>query len=87
LLDEQLGYPQHLIEHQLSHNVKDANGCAYNRTTHLKDRQEMMQAWSGFLAPLLHLYRAKQAKDKVRARARVGGKSLTAKNFLPLRMK
>lgn len=52
LLDEQLGYPQHLIEHQLSHTVKDANGRAYNRTTHLKDRREMMQAWSDFLTLL-----------------------------------
>ena len=49
MLDEQLGYPAHLIEHQLAHAVKDANGRAYNRTSHLADRKEMMQYWADYL--------------------------------------
>ena len=35
ILDEVLGQRVDLIEHQLAHAVKDANGRAYNRTTHL----------------------------------------------------
>lgn len=52
MLDEQLGYPAHLIEHQLAHAVKDANGRAYNRTSHLADRKEMMQYWADYLDKL-----------------------------------
>ncbi|MBX2848073.1 MAG: site-specific integrase [Acidiferrobacterales bacterium] len=49
LLDEVLGYPPHIIEHQLAHSVKDSNGRAYNRTTHIDQRIEMMQAWADYL--------------------------------------
>ncbi len=49
LLDEELGFPPHLIEHQLAHAVKDANGRAYNRTAHLPQRREMMQVWADWL--------------------------------------
>lgn len=49
LLDEVLGYRIEYIEQQLGHAVKDANGRAYNRTKHLKQRAEMMQAWSDYL--------------------------------------
>lgn len=49
ILDEVLGIPQHIIEHQLAHAVKDANGRAYNRTSHLSQRKEMMQAWANYL--------------------------------------
>ncbi|MCP5191203.1 MAG: integrase arm-type DNA-binding domain-containing protein, partial [Pseudomonadales bacterium] len=49
LLDEVLGYRVDWIEHQLAHAVKDANGRAYNRTSHLKDRAEMMQGWADYL--------------------------------------
>ena len=52
MLDEQLGYPAHLIEHQLAHAVKDANGRAYNRTSHLPDRRVMMQSWADYLDKL-----------------------------------
>ena len=52
MLDEQLGYPAHLIEHQLAHAVKDANGRAYNRTSHLPDRRAMMQSWADYLDKL-----------------------------------
>ncbi len=52
LLDEVLGFPPHLIEHQLAHAVRDPNGRAYNRTSHLKQRKEMMQAWANYLDEL-----------------------------------
>jgi integrase len=49
LLDEELGYRIEWIECQLAHTVKDANGRAYNRTTYLKQRKEMMQRWADYL--------------------------------------
>jgi integrase len=52
LLDEVLEYPVKIIEQQLAHTVKDINGRAYNRTKHLKQRSEMMQAWADYLDKL-----------------------------------
>jgi integrase len=48
IMDEVLGERVDLIEHQLSHTVKDANGRAYNRTAHLPARREMMQRWADY---------------------------------------
>lgn len=59
LLDEVLGYRVDLIEHQLAHAVKDANGRAYNRTSHLEGRAKMMQGWADYL-------------DKLKAQATAG---------------
>ena len=44
ILDEVMGERVDLIEHQLEHAVKDANGQAYNRTSHLPARKEMFTA-------------------------------------------
>jgi hypothetical protein len=52
LLDEELGYRPELIEAQLAHTVRDPNGRAYNRTTFLDARIEMMQHWSDYLDSL-----------------------------------
>jgi len=52
ILDEILGFRPDIIEQQLAHAVKDANGRAYNRTAHLKARAEMMQAWADYLDKL-----------------------------------
>lgn len=52
LLDEVLGYRIEWIEQQLAHAVKDANGRAYNRTKHLRQRFEMMQRWADYLDEL-----------------------------------
>lgn len=52
ILDEVLEFPIDLIEHQLAHAVKDANGRAYNRTTKLPQRQMMMQTWADYLDKL-----------------------------------
>ncbi|HEY6872295.1 MAG TPA: integrase arm-type DNA-binding domain-containing protein [Geobacteraceae bacterium] len=49
LMEEVLNERYELIEHQLAHTVRDANGRAYNRTTHLQARREMMQRWSDYL--------------------------------------
>jgi integrase len=49
ILDEVMGVRPDLIEHQLAHAVRDANGRAYNRTAHLPARREMMQQWADYL--------------------------------------
>ncbi len=52
IMDEVLGERVDLIEHQLAHAVKDANGRAYNRTAHLPARRLMMQRWADYLDTL-----------------------------------
>ena len=52
IMDEVLGERVDLIEHQLAHAVKDANGRAYNRTAHLPARRDMMQRWCDYLDKL-----------------------------------
>ena len=52
ILDEVLGFRPDFIEHQLAHAVRDANGRAYNRTSHLAERHKMMQSWSDYLDDL-----------------------------------
>ena len=52
IMDEVMGQRVDLIEHQLAHAVKDANGRAYNRTAHLPARRVMMQTWADYLDKL-----------------------------------
>ncbi|VAX12494.1 Integrase, partial [hydrothermal vent metagenome] len=52
ILDEELGFEPHLIEHQLAHAVRDPLGRAYNRTAHLPERRKMMQDWADYLDKL-----------------------------------
>jgi integrase len=52
IMDEILNQRVDLIEHQLAHAVKDANGTSYNRTAHLPARRVMMQAWADYLDKL-----------------------------------
>lgn len=52
ILAERLEFDPLLIEAQLAHSVRDANGRAYNRTTYLKQRQDMMQKWADYLEKL-----------------------------------
>lgn len=52
ILDEVLQFRPDFIEHQMAHAVKDPNGRAYNRTTYLAGRREMMQAWADYLDDL-----------------------------------
>ncbi len=52
ILDEVLQVRPDFIEHQLAHAVRDPNGRAYNRTTHLDERRKMMQQWADYLGGL-----------------------------------
>ncbi|MBP9653635.1 MAG: integrase arm-type DNA-binding domain-containing protein [Rhodocyclaceae bacterium] len=52
ILDEVLGFRPDIIEHQLAHAVRDPNGRAYNRTSHLDERRLMMQKWTDYLDKL-----------------------------------
>jgi integrase len=52
VLEEHLKFPAHLIEAQLAHVVRDPNGRAYNRTTHIEERRSMMQKWADYLDAL-----------------------------------
>jgi integrase len=52
LLAEELNFDPQVIEAQLAHAVKDANGRAYNRTQYLKHRETMMQQWADYLDKL-----------------------------------
>lgn len=52
LLDEVLGFRPDFIEHQLAHAVRDPHGRAYNRTKHLEERRNMMQAWADYIDKL-----------------------------------
>ena len=52
LLAEELNVDPLVIEAQLAHAVKDANGRAYNRTQYLKHRATMMQQWADYLDKL-----------------------------------
>jgi integrase len=49
---ELLKFRADLMEHQLAHAVKDANGTAYNRTSFLLERRRMMQRWADYLDSL-----------------------------------
>ena len=52
LLAEELNVDPLVIEAQLAHAVKDANGRAYNRTQYMKHRVTMMQQWADYLDKL-----------------------------------
>lgn len=52
VLDEVLHFRPDYIEHQLAHAVRDPNGRAYNRTSHLAERKAMMQQWADYLDKL-----------------------------------
>jgi len=52
ILDETLEVRPDFIEHQLAHAVRDPNGRAYNRTSHLAERRKMMQKWADHLDKL-----------------------------------
>jgi integrase len=65
ILDEILGYPPHLIEHQLAHAVRDPMGRAYNRTAHLPERRLMMQGWADYLDALRLPEHARSASDAI----------------------
>ncbi len=52
ILAEVLEVEPLVIEAQLAHAVKDANGTSYNRTQYIKQRAAMMQQWADYLDKL-----------------------------------
>lgn len=52
ILAEVLEFDPFMIEAQLAHAVKDANGRAYNRTSYVMQRAAMLQAWADYLDKL-----------------------------------
>jgi integrase len=52
ILDEVLEFRPDIIKHQLAHAVRDPNGRAYNRTSHLAERRKIMQTWADYLEAL-----------------------------------
>lgn len=62
VLAERLEFPLEIIEMQLAHTVKDSNGRAYNRTTYLEQRRQMMQEWADYLDGLKNS-RTKPARE------------------------
>ena len=46
---ERLGVPPEVIEAQLAHAVDGALGRAYNRTTFVDQRRELMVKWADYL--------------------------------------
>ncbi|PAV27528.1 integrase [Tamilnaduibacter salinus] len=52
VLTERLGFRTDIIEMQMGHRVADVHGRAYNRTTWLPERRDMMQQWADYLENL-----------------------------------
>ncbi|GGC62070.1 tyrosine-type recombinase/integrase [Marinobacter halophilus] len=55
VLTERLDFRTEIIEMQMAHRVADTHGRAYNRTTWLPERREMMQQWANYLDSLKKL--------------------------------
>jgi hypothetical protein len=49
---KRLGIAPEVIEAQLAHAVADTLGRAYNRTSYLEQRRQMMQVWADYLDKL-----------------------------------
>lgn len=73
MLAERLDVDPLLIEAQLAHAVKDANGRAYNRTRYLEQRVKMMQRWADYLEAV----RTKQAAPQRSSDKRAGDQEST----------
>ena len=70
ILDEVLEFRPDIIEHQLAHAVRDPNGRAYNRTSHLAERRKMMQTWADYLDGLRDESDAVKATDRLEEKPR-----------------
>src|SRR5690606_27310568 len=49
----EMGYPEHLVESQLSHASPNKSRVAYDHASYVEDRRVMMQAWADHLDGLL----------------------------------
>jgi integrase len=52
-IQEQLGYPRHVIDRQLAHARKSQVDAAYDRAEFIVERRKMMQEWADYLDKLL----------------------------------
>ena len=52
MLVDELNIDYNVIEANLAHAVKDANGTSYNRTKYMTQRFEMIQQWADYLEKL-----------------------------------
>jgi len=52
MLVDELNIDYNVIEANLAHSVKDANGRSYNRTQYVKQRFTMIQQWADYLDKL-----------------------------------
>lgn len=52
MLVDELNMDWHVIEANLAHSVRDANGTSYNRAKYLKQRFQMIQTWADYLDKL-----------------------------------
>ena len=52
IMDERLHFNTEYIESQLGHKTSAPNGRAYNRSTYVKDRRELLQVWADYLDEL-----------------------------------
>ena len=52
MIEEQLHFNPELIEKQLAHKGSDKHKGAYDRTKHLEQRREMLQAWADYVDKL-----------------------------------
>jgi integrase len=52
MLVDELNIDYKVIEANLAHTVKDANGTSYNRTKYIAQRFEMIQKWADYLDKL-----------------------------------
>ncbi|QOX78371.1 integrase arm-type DNA-binding domain-containing protein [Trichlorobacter lovleyi] len=56
MLDQEHHVPEKFIELQLDHLTKAPNGTAYDRTSFLPERREMMQLWADYLDRLKQMH-------------------------------
>ena len=52
MIEERLNFNPELIEKQLAHKGSDKHKGAYDRTKHLEQRREMLQAWADYVDKL-----------------------------------
>ncbi|MNX80739.1 putative prophage CPS-53 integrase [compost metagenome] len=84
MLAEVLEVDPLVIEAQLAHAVKDANGRAYNRTQYVNQRKQMMQRWADYLDALREQNRAIVEPSVQQVRGAKKGESMASlvRNFL-----
>ena len=58
------GHPAEIIELQLAHARRDQVAAAYDRSTRLQERKEMMQWWADYLDRLGKGYAADQVHQQ-----------------------